>query len=175
MELTSQGMLVEEPGLQEKHLTFQENQRGVTYDMLFGPYLKYAHNIMITDPYIRLFYQARNLMELIETIVKYTPEEDEVSVHLITIEDDYKSDQQQENLEKIKESCTSIGIKFSWEFDPSEGIHARHIVTDHGWKILLDRGLDIFQRYDMNEAFSFANRLQKYRPCKAFEVTYLKS
>lgn len=159
----------------EKHVTYQENQRGISYDMLFSTYLKGASSITITDPYIRLFYQVRNLMELLESIVKYKPEEDEVAVHLITAEDDYRSAQQQENLEKIKESCTSVGIKFSWEFDKGEGIHARHIVTDHGWKILLDRGLDIFQRYEMNEAFSFTNRLQKYRPCKAFEVTYLKT
>ena len=60
-------------------------------------------------------------MELLETIVKYTPEEDEVAVHLITAQDDYKSAEQQENLEKMKESCASIGIKFSWEFDQNEG------------------------------------------------------
>ena len=114
-------------------------------------------------------------MELIETIVKYKPEEEEVAVHLITAEDDYRGDQQQENLNKIKDSCTSVGVNFTWEFDKNEGIHARHIITDNGWKILLDRGLDIFQRYEMNEAFTFANRLQQYRPCKAFEVTYLKS
>ncbi|MCU7814976.1 MAG: BREX system Lon protease-like protein BrxL [Candidatus Thiodiazotropha sp. (ex Rostrolucina anterorostrata)] len=160
---------------EEKHVTYQENQRGISYDLLFGPYIMGASSITITDPYIRLFYQARNLMELLETIVKYTPEEDEVAVHLITVEDEFKGVQQQENLEKIQESCTSIGIKFSWEFDQGEGIHARHITTDHGWKILLDRGLDIFQRYEMNEAFTFANRLQQYRPCKAFEVTYLKT
>ena len=159
---------------EEKHVTYQENQRGVSYEMLFGPYLKGANSITITDPYIRLFYQIRNLMELLEAIVKNTPEEDEVTVHLITSQDDYKSVEQQENLEKIKESCSSVGIRFLWEFDQNEGIHARHIVTDHGWKILLDRGLDIFQRYEMNEAFAFANRLQQYRPCKAFEVTYLK-
>lgn len=160
---------------EEKHVTYQENQRGISYDMLFGPYLKGASRITITDPYIRLFYQIRNLMELLETIVKYKPEEEEVAVHLITSQDDFRSDQQQENLEKIKESCTSVGIQFTWEFDQGDGIHARHIVTDHGWKILLDRGLDIFQRYEMNEALAFANRLQQYRPCKAFEVTYLRT
>ena len=159
----------------EKHVTYQENQRGISYDMLFGPYLKGASSITITDPYIRLFYQVRNLMELLETIVKYKLEEDEVAVHLITAEDDFRGDQQQENLDKIKESCISVGVKFTWEFNKTEGIHARHIVTDNGWKILLDRGLDIFQRYEMNEALAFANRLQQYRPCKAFEVTYLKA
>ena len=34
--------------------------------------------------------------------------------------------------------------------------------------------LDIFQHYEMNDAFTFANRLQQYRPCKAFEVTFIK-
>jgi len=159
----------------EKHVTYQENQRGISYDMLFGPYLEGASSITITDPYIRLFYQVRNLMELLETIVKYKSEEEEIAVHLITSQDDYRSDQQQENLEKIQESSTAVGIQFTWEFDQGEGIHARHIVTDNGWKILLDRGLDIFQRYEMNEALAFANRLQQYRPCKAFEVTYLKT
>ena len=160
--------------LEEKQVTCQENQRGISYDMLFGPYLTGASRITVTDPYIRLFYQVRNLMELLETIVKYRQEKEEVAVHLITTPDDYNSEQQQENLEKIKGSCPSVGIRFTWEFDPGDGIHARHIVTDHGWKILLDRGLDIFQRYEMNEALAFANRLQQYRPCKAFEVTYLK-
>ena len=56
----------------------------------------------------------------------------------------------------------------------SSAIHARHIVTDHGWKILLDRGLDIFQRFDYNDAFSVAARLQTHRACKPFEVTYLR-
>ena len=76
---------------------------------------------------------------------------------------------------KMKESASFIGINFTWEFDTSGTIHARHIITDHGWKISLDRGLDIFQHYDMNDAFIFANRLQQFRPCKAFEVTYIKN
>jgi ATP-dependent Lon protease len=39
---------------------------------------------------------------------------------------------------------------------------------------MLDRGLDIFQQYDMNDAFAFANRLQQFRTCKAFEITFLR-
>jgi ATP-dependent Lon protease len=48
-------------------------------------------------------------------------------------------------------------------------------VSDTGWKISLDRGLDIYQKFEMNDAFSLANRLQGYRQVKAFEVTYLKT
>ena len=162
------------PTVKEQHLTFQENQRGVSYDTLFGHYLSGASRIVVTDPYIRLFYQVRNFMEFLETVLKYKPIEDEVAVHLITTEDDFKGEQQKENFEKIKESCDTAGIAFTWEFDGTGTIHARHIETDNGWKILLDRGLDIFQHYAMNDAFTFNNRLQQFRPCKAFDVTFLK-
>ncbi len=160
--------------LKEHHLTFHENQRGVSYDDLFGPYLKGAKHITITDPYIRLYYQARNLMEFLETIVKQKSDEDEIVVSLITVEDEFKNDQQQEYFEQIQKSMFSVGIKFAWSYDNSSTQHARHIVTDTGWKISLDRGLDIFQQYDMNDSFQLGNRLQTQRACKAFEVTYIK-
>lgn len=164
-----------EPVLKEKHLTFQENQKGLSFDTLLGPYLKGATTITVTDPYIRLFYQVRNFMEFLETVVKHKAPDEEVSVHLVTTEDEFKGEQQKDNFEKMKEAACSVGVNFTWEFDGTGTIHARHIVTDHGWKISLDRGLDIFQHYEMNDAFTFANRLQQCRPCKAFEVTFIKT
>lgn len=163
----------EAPELEEKHVVIMENQRGISYDSLFGDYLKGAKHITVTDPYIRLFYQVRNLMELMETIVKFKAEEDEIVVSLITVEDELKGDQQREWLDQIQSSMLTVGIKFAYSFDTSGTQHARHIVTDHGWKISLDRGLDIFQLYDMNNAFQLSNRLQSQRPCKAFELTYI--
>lgn len=80
------------PELKEQHIVVMENQRGISYEKLFGPYLKGASHITITDPYIRLFYQTRNLMELLECIVKTKSEGDEVVVSLITVEDEFKSD-----------------------------------------------------------------------------------
>ena len=166
--------LVKEPVLKEQHLSFQENQRGTSFNDLFGPYLQGATRITVTDPYLRLFYQVRNFMEFLETVAKFKPAEDEVAVHLITTEDEFKGEKQREQLDSIVQSCLGVGIKLTWEF-ATGGIHARHIITDHGWKILLDRGLDIFQHYDMNDAFAFANRLQQFRSCKAFEITYLRN
>jgi len=164
----------EEAALKEHHLVVMENQRGISYDGLFGPYLRAATHITITDPYIRLYYQARNLMELLETVVKYKNEEDEVVVSLVTVEDETKGEQQREWLNQIQSSMLTVGIKFAYSFDNSGVQHARHIVTDTGWKISLDRGLDIFQHYDMNDSFQLSNRIQKQRPCKAFEVTYIR-
>jgi len=159
---------------QEGHLIFQENRRGISYDDLFGSYLLGASKITVTDPYIRLFYQVRNFMEFLETVVRHRATGDEIAVHLITVSDEIKAEQQHENFEKIKAGAAALGVDFTWEYDHSGSLHARHITTDTGWKISLDRGLDIFLQYEMNDAFAFANRLQQFRACKAFEVTYIK-
>jgi len=164
---------VSAPALEEKHLTFQENQRGISFDALFGPYLRGATRITVTDPYVRHFYQMRNFMELLETILRMKSREDEVAVHLLTTEDEFRGAQQRESLERIATGCAATGIAFTWEFDDSRTIHARHIVTDQGWKIALDRGLDIFQQYEMNDSLVFANRLQEFRTCKQFEMTVI--
>jgi len=162
----------EEP--QEKHLVFQENQKGVTFEKLFGPYLKGASKITITDPYIRKFHQAKNLMELLEVIVELKKPDEEIDVMLITTNDEFDAYKQEEYLSKLEASMPTAGINFTWKYDDTHSIHARHIVTDHGWKISLDRGLDIFQRYDYGDAFSLANKLQQNRSCMAFEVTYIR-
>lgn len=159
----------------EQHLTFKENQKGVSFETLFWPYLKGAAKVEITDPYIRVFYQVRNLMEFIETIARNKSAGEEIEVHLVTCKDDLKPDQQEDFFTKIQETCFSAGIYFTWEYKGQNSIHARHIVVDNGWKISLDRGLDIFQQYEMNDTFAVANRLQKYRPCKPFEITYIKT
>jgi ATP-dependent Lon protease len=162
------------PTLEESHLVFQENQRGVNFDRLFGPYLSGATKISVTDPYLRMFHQQRNLMELLETISKVNDPGHEVAVHVLTAEDEFGADKQVDNFQKMADACASIGIKFTWEFDGSGKKHDRDITTDTGWKIVLSRGLDVFQRYELNEAFNFSNRLQQYRQCKEFNVTYVR-
>jgi ATP-dependent Lon protease len=163
-----------EPVLKEQHLVFQENQRGVTFDTLFGNYLAGAKRIIVTDPYLRAFHQQRNLMELLETISRFARPEDEVAVHVVTVEDEFNGERQTENFQKIEAACAGVGIQFSWAFDTTGTKHDRDITTDHGWKIVLSRGLDVFQRCELNDAFSFANRMQQHRQCKEFNVTFVK-
>ena len=44
-----------------------------------------------TDPYIRIYFiNCAILMELLETTVKYKSLDEEVFVHLVTIEDEFK-------------------------------------------------------------------------------------
>jgi ATP-dependent Lon protease len=160
--------------LKEQHLVFQENQRGLSFDKLFGPYLVSAKHIIITDPYLRMFHQLRNLMELLETVSKLQGAGDEVAVHVVTVEDEFNGEPQTENLQKIAEACASVGIQFTWAYDTSGARHESDITTDTGWKIALGRGLDVFQRFELNDVFSFANRLQQQRQCKEFSVTFVR-
>ena len=163
-----------EPNPSDDHVVVSENQKGISFDKLFGNHLRGATEIKLTDPYLRVFHQMRNLMEFIETVVKFKAPEDDVTVHILTSPDDMRMEQQVQYLEQVQLNAEAAGVRVTWEFDGTGTIHARHIVTNTGWKILLDRGLDIFQRFEMNDAFNLANRIQEQRACKAFEVTYVK-
>jgi ATP-dependent Lon protease len=160
--------------LKETHKSFREEQKGITYKQLFGSYLKNSRKITLTDPYIKYFYQIRNFMEFVEVLLDIKEEGDELELNLLTTKEEQINTSQDENFQKIKSSIEPEGIIFTWEFDTTNTIHARHIVSDNGWKISLDRGLDIFQRNESNDTFLLSNRQQKFRKCKAFEITYIR-
>jgi ATP-dependent Lon protease len=165
-----------ESELFQGHREYQEGQRGVSYDALLVPYLQGASQITIVDPYVRMFHQARNLMELAEAIARGKDLADEVALKLITVENQdgpEKLQKQYEYLVQIKQSAAVLGIVFDVEFAEPQSIHDRSISTDTGWKILLGRGLDIFQRMS-DSPFDLATKYQKYRGLKAFGVTYLR-
>jgi ATP-dependent Lon protease len=164
----------ETPALQDGHKVFTENRKGVSYDTLFGPYIDGATRIIVTDPYIRYFYQTRNMMEFVEMVIRRKAPEDQVAVHLVTGPDDGNVSQQRELLESISTACLGSGVDFTWAFDTSGTGHARDIVTDTGWKIVLDRGLDIFQAPVKTGGFSLSDRLQEHRMLKGFYVTYIR-
>ena len=128
----------------------------------------------MTDPYIRIFYQHRNMMEFIEMVIRRKPPEDQVKVHLVTGPDEGNISRQRELLESIATACTGTGVEFSFAFDTSGSAHARDIVTDTGWKIVLDRGLDIFQPPIKTDGFSLGDRMQEHRMLKGFYVTYVR-
>ncbi|WP_299416777.1 BREX system Lon protease-like protein BrxL [uncultured Sulfitobacter sp.] len=162
------------PTLEEGHHTFAENRKGVRFDTLFGPYTDGASRIMVTDPYIRYYYQIKNMMEFVEMIIRRKAPEDQVSVHLVTGANDGEVQKQRELLESISEACTGSGVDFTWAFDTSGTAHARDIVTDTGWKIVLDRGLDIFQPPLSRAGFNLGDRLQEHRMVKGFYLTYVR-
>jgi ATP-dependent Lon protease len=155
------------------HIVVTENTRGWSYRRLFADYLKGARKITISDPYVRLFFQVRNIMEFLEMVYELVPEGDEAVVHLITSSDGESCERQEENLNAIVNAFTGSRIAFSWELNHNQNFHARSIVTDTGWKITIDRGLDIFQKFESGP-FSVEQALQETRLTRGAEITFLR-
>lgn len=153
-----------------KQLQIRDNQRGVSYDKLFGEYLEGAAGIILTDPYIRHPYQFRNLMEFINVIIKRKHEGEMVTLHLVTANTDEFIERSRENLTDLKEQLDDSEIDFTFEF--SDTIHDRTIETDHGWKITMGRGLDIFT--ETGGWLDFRQYNQEQRRCKGCEFSFVK-
>ena len=148
----------------------RDNQTGVSYDYLFGEYLNDAKDIKVIDPYVRLPYQLRNFMEFAKLVSEKKNPEVEVKLHLVTANNEEYIEGAKEAFQQMAFSLETIGVIFSYEFD--DDIHDRSIILNNGWKVVLGRGLDIWQKiggwYDINEY------LQEKRLCKACEVTFVK-
>lgn len=148
----------------------RDNQSGISYDNLFGAYLLNAKDFKIIDPYIRLPYQLRNFMELAKLISEKKDPDTEVKLHLVTSNNEDFIENAKDAFEQMRYSLESMGIIFSYEFD--DFIHDRSIEMNNGWKVILGRGLDIWQKtggwYDINEY------IQERRLCKACEVTFVR-
>jgi|AntDeeMinimDraft_5_1070356.scaffolds.fasta_scaffold03863_2 ATP-dependent Lon protease len=149
----------------------RENQMGVSYEKLFKDHLMGASEITVRDPYIRLPHQMKNFMELARLIADIKESGEVVNLHLITHNNEEYIAEAKQHLQDMVDSLAPIDIDFSFEFD--EELHDRSITTDAGWKILLGRGLDIFQK--TNGWYDIADHYQEVRKCKGCEITYLRN
>ncbi len=147
----------------------RDNQSGISYDNLLGAFLAGATNIRLTDPYIRFPYQIRNLMEFARLVAQKKDVDTEVKLHLVTFNEEPHLEDTKKAFSEIADSLEPLGIFFTWEFNPL--IHDRSIDMNNGWKILLGRGLDIFQK--TNGRYDIAEYYQEKRQCKSCEITLL--
>ncbi|MFW5695792.1 MAG: BREX system Lon protease-like protein BrxL, partial [Alkalispirochaeta sp.] len=143
-----------------------ENETGVSFRELFADCLRGATSIQLVDPYIRNFHQVKNLFEFLELVMQLQDVGDEVSVQLTTGSAGDFDDSQKDLLDQVRESFFGTGVDFSYTISDERSLHARYITTDTGWKITLDRGLDIFQPFDRKNAFNLQNTIQEARRCR---------
>lgn len=155
--------------LKPHQVILKDNQTGISYKKLFADYLKGAENITIQDPYIRMYYQFKNLLEFCMMLSNNKEPEDQINLELVTWNDEEYRENSKELLDELVQNVQNIGINLSYRF---ENHHDRFIAADNGWKITLGRGLDIFEKIE--ERFSVADLDQTKRKCKATEITYLK-
>lgn len=162
------------------HSRYETGDQGISFSQLFGRYLSGAQKVRIVDPYIRTFFQAMNLMEFLVAVADAGSTETRVAVHLQTSLDPEDATTEGERMKQIErfqtmtETWATAGIDFTWEIVPDELMHPRSIEIDGRWKIIIDRGLDIFGRVERWNTFCVTTRVQRNRPVRAFEMTVLQ-
>lgn len=149
---------------------FLEGQIGFSFEKYFGPYLRGAKEIELTGAYIRFPNQFRNLIELLQVIIRMKDPSDEVDIMLTTGVDYSEPERQKEFLDQVYEICKAQGINFDYKFDGNQ--HDRWIKTDTGWRINLGIGLDVFQGMGPYTPISFGNEMQELRSLKQFGISY---
>lgn len=154
------------PKLAAQTVNVRENQSNISYDKLFGEYLIGAKNIEIVDPYVRMPYQVRNLMELVKLILSKRLSEETIKIHLKTFNTDDKIPEMIDTFDGLKEALEPMEVEFTYEF--ADNIHDRSITLDTGWVIALGRGLDIWQR--TGGMLDFSEYFQENRICKEFTM-----
>lgn len=173
-EHSAQAKVPSVPEPEVKNVVIKENQKGVSYHRLFAAYLKGAKEIHLTDPYLRKLHQVKNLKEFCEMLYRIKPVGDEIRLKVFTNAEPGEKQEADSHLIQVQNNLQGTGINMDYVIEPTEAQHDRYLETDTGWKIILGRGLDIFQRYDYKDVFNLANSLQEERMCKPFEVTYVK-
>src|SRR5690606_23301065 len=155
--------------LKEGQKIIRDNQTGISYNLLFGGYLVGSKEITVIDPYVRMPYQLRNFMEFAQLVSQKKNLEDEVKLHLVTNNNEDFIDGAKAAFAQMVDNLEPLGIQFSYEFD--DNIHDRSINLDNGWKIVLGRGLDRFQK--TGGWYDIAEYDQLLRRCKSCEITYV--
>jgi tetratricopeptide (TPR) repeat protein len=158
-------------------IEIKEDQKGISFEELFGPYLKNAKKIHIVDSYIREKYQIKNFSELISVIIKQKDLNEKIEVQLDTTEasdEKGKKKDQKECLEKIRNDVSPEGVDLILKFFEEKVLHDRYIDTDMGWRIVLGRGLDIFKHTEVKNSMLQASLLQTIRNCKPCIITFTK-
>jgi ATP-dependent Lon protease len=148
----------------------KDNQTGVSYKKLFGNYLKGATQIILQDPYIRMPYQFKNLLEFCMMLGNNKEPEMELDVEIITWNTEEFMPDSISFFEELQSSVLDLGINLVYKF---ENNHDRFIDSNNGWKITLGRGLDLFEKTEGR--FNVAEMDQSRRKCKSCEITYLKT
>lgn len=155
--------------LEPHQFILKDNQTGVSYKKLFGDYLKGATNITIQDPYIRMPYQFKNLMEFCLMLSNMKSPEMEINLEVVSWNGEEYIADSIAYFEELQGGLIDIGINLTFRMEQH---HDRFIAADNGWKITLGRGLDIFEKIEGR--FNVAGVDQTKRKCKSCELTYLK-
>jgi len=127
--------------LKEKQFTIRYGDTGYSYRAIFGDYLAGAKKLVIQDPHVRREHQIGNLLQLCELAVEAGTIK---TIELVTTaENPAQQAEAEQKLDDLKETLADCDVAFTYRF--ADQAPEREIRTDTGWRIQMDRGLEIYQ------------------------------
>lgn len=156
--------------LNQKHRKILAGETNISYTSLFADYLEGASTIKLQDPYIRQPRQFDNFIEFCQMLKEIKEQDSTIQLDIITWNDNEFQKVSEKNFEEVAEGLRQCNIHLNYKF---EKVHDRFIEADNGWKIILGRGLDIFER--IPGRYNLASKVQALRKCKSCEVTYIRT
>ncbi len=156
-----------------RRLVVPENTKGWSYSRLFADVVRGAREIVITDPEVRELHQMRNLMEFLTMVHDLVPVGDEAQVRLVSRADEVRQAEQEDSLGRIAGAFAGTRVAFSSTL-AAEAVGVARITTDTGWTVDVDRGLDLFQRFEPGP-FSVEQAIQEARLVRGAVLTYSRA
>jgi ATP-dependent Lon protease len=97
-------------------------------------------------------------------------DEKEIKLEVVSWNTEEYLNQSREYFEELVSSVKGLGVNLSYRLEKN---HDRFIEANNGNKIIMGRGLDIFEKREGR--FSIGDVDQSWRKCKACEITYITS
>ena len=152
-----------------KVVQLEENQKGLSYEKLFGAYCQGATSITITDPKLKSFINVKHLSEFLHLLSKLSPLGEDLQVELQYCASEGLS----AILAKLANSLTCSNINFS-ATESQLNTTGACVNFNNGWVVSLNAGLDIFKPYDANNPFAIEQNNQEARYLKAGAISFKK-
>lgn len=138
-------------------------ETGWDLEKIFAPYARGAARVTLEDPHLSLPHQLRNLVRFCEMLCVIN----DCHEFLLITRD--KDPEFEAGLLELQKSMAHLGRTFSWQYSAS--LHDRCVRFSNGWKLVLGRGLDMWEKpasagSSKYYVGSFDLRLRTTRPCE---------
>lgn len=152
----------------EEHFRIERGETGHSYQKLFGRYLEGAERVTVEEPELEADYQFEHFQHFCELAAKIDSVRDIVLV--TRPEEGEEADVVRDKLQQLGDSLETADIELELESDPH--LHDREIRTDTGWKMIVGRGLHIYQKPENRHGIGATDL--ELRACRQTRVTIFR-
>uniref|UniRef100_A0A914C1L0 MITD1 C-terminal phospholipase D-like domain-containing protein n=1 Tax=Acrobeloides nanus TaxID=290746 RepID=A0A914C1L0_9BILA len=150
------------PGSFHFETEIEEDSTGYDYYQIFFKCIDdKLTKVKVWDPYIR------NFDDFCSTLMKYGKNLKKVNLVTSAARDRITAKKQRKSLKSLSKKFRKKGLEIVIKY---QHFHYRKFRFDNGWKVIIDRGLDIYKQVDYRSSEYYSPEL---RPCRETNVDYI--